>query len=204
MDLRSFGSEDRLFNTLFGSPEFEQWRNGNYVLHLFLDSLDECLLRIDNVAALLADELPKQPFERLRLRIACRTAPWPMILERSLLQLFGVKTFRAYELVPLRRTDVRLAAEQSGIEKTDSFLDRIEDLSVTSLAIKPVTLNFLINTYLRDGDLPANQIELYEKGCRILCGEPSISRQGFGPNRSPDTGTKASHRVTNCGRHAVR
>ena len=180
LDLRSFGSEDRLFNALFGSPEFEQWRNGNYVLHLFLDSLDECLLRIDNVAALLADELPKQPVERLRLRIACRTAPWPMILERSLLQLFGVNTFGAYELVPLRRKDVRLAAEQSGIERTDSFLDRIEDLSVTSLAIKPVTLNFLINTYLRDGDLPPNQIELYEKGCRILCGEPSVSRQGSG------------------------
>ena len=48
LDLRSFGSEDRLWKVLFDVEEFRKWREGNYLLHLFLDSLDECLLRIDN------------------------------------------------------------------------------------------------------------------------------------------------------------
>ena len=81
--------------SLFESEDFERWRQGDYQLHLFLDSLDECLMRMDNVAALLADELPKQPVTRFRLRIACRTALWPGILETALKELFP--EFQAYE-----------------------------------------------------------------------------------------------------------
>jgi hypothetical protein len=84
VDLRSFGTENRLMASLFESEMFEGWRKGDWLLHLYLDSLDECLLRIDNVATLLADELPRQPIDRLRLRIACRTAPWPTVLEKAL------------------------------------------------------------------------------------------------------------------------
>ena len=54
--------------------------SGSQNLHFFLDSLDECLLRIDTVAALLGEELPKYPIDRLHLRIACRTADWPATL----------------------------------------------------------------------------------------------------------------------------
>ena len=178
LDLRSFGSEDRLWSTLFGGIEFDRWRKGAYVLHVFLDSLDECLLRIDNVATLIADQLPREPVERLRLRIACRTAPWPRILENALINAFGSEGFEAYELVPLRRVDVKEAAAASGIAQPDTFLERVAALDVTSLAIKPVTLNFLIKTYLQDGDLPKNQLDLYERGCRILCEESNESRLG--------------------------
>lgn len=178
LDLRSFGNEQRLVEELFESAEFDAWRKGNGVMHLLLDSLDECLLRIDNIAALLADELPKEPVDRLRLRIACRTVPWPTILENACVRLF--KGFKAYEMTPLRRVDVRRAAEQSGIDNPDRFMARIQELDVTSLAIKPVTLKFLISTYLRDGDFPKNHIELYERGCRILCEESNESRTGSG------------------------
>lgn len=178
VDLRSYADETRLMRALFGGEEFEQWRRGGYLLHLYLDSLDECLIRMDNVAALLADELPKQPVDRLRLRIACRTAPWPGILEQALRDQFA--SFEAYEMAPLRRIDVRTAAERSGIRDADVFLDRIWRLDATPLAIKPVTLKFLISTYLRDGEFPTDQISLYEKGCRILCEEQSKSRIGSG------------------------
>src|SRR5260221_1302301 len=180
LDLRGFSSEDRLWKTLFAGEEVRRWRNGDHILNVFLDSLDECLLRIDNVATLISDQLPKEPVHRLRLRIACRTAPWPMILERSLTKLFGEEGFQAYELAPLRRRDVRHAAERSSIADPDTFLSRIEGLEATSLAIKPVTLKFLTNTYLRNGDLPANQVDLYEQGCRILCEESNESRMGSG------------------------
>ena len=195
VDLRSFGNENRLMASLFDSDMFEGWRKGDWLLHLHLDSLDECLLRIDNVAALLADELAKQPVDRLRLRVACRTAPWPIVLERALVDLFG--ECHAYELMPLRRIDVQRAAEQSGIVEPSAFLKRIDELDVSSLAIKPVTLKFLISTYRKNGDLPKDHLELYEKGCRILCEESSDSRRSAGRTGrlSPDERLAVASRI---------
>jgi hypothetical protein len=123
-----------------------------------------------------------------------------MILESALVRLYGDKGFAAYELLPLKRSDVREAAQQSGISTPDAFLERIEALAVTPLAIKPVTLNILINTYLRDGSLPSNQIELLAgiakipggrnaPACRSmkprnsLPGRPQVSRQMGTPSR---------------------
>lgn len=190
LDLRSFGSEDRLWKVLFDGEEFRNWREGTYLLHVFLDSLDECLLRIDNVASLIADRLPSEPVLRLRLRIACRTALWPRILENALIESFGPEGFEAYELVPLRRKDVNEAALQSYIPQPEAFLERIEALEVVSLAIKPVTLNFLIKTFLQDGDLPKNQLELYERGGRILCEESNESRLGAAQTGALDSGQR--------------
>ena len=87
LDLRSFGSEDRLVRQLFESRVFQSWKKAKYCLHLFLDSLDECLLRIDTLSALLIDELSKYPVERLYLRVACRTADWPEGFEQGLRRL---------------------------------------------------------------------------------------------------------------------
>ena len=53
-DLRSFASEDRLYRALFEDETLIQWVAGDYDLHLYLDSFDECLLRIDTVAQVLA------------------------------------------------------------------------------------------------------------------------------------------------------
>lgn len=194
-DLRSFNTDSRLMAALFDNETFDSWRNGDWLLHVFLDSLDECLLRIDNVASILADELPKQPVDRLRLRIACRTAPWPAVLEKALDKLFG--DCKAHELVPLRRTDVRRAAEQSGVADPSAFLGKIDDLDISSLAIKPVTLKFLISTYLRDGDLPKDHLELYEKGCRILVEEGNDSRRSSGQNGrlNPDERLAVASRI---------
>jgi predicted NACHT family NTPase len=183
LDLRSFGSEDRLVQRLFQSAAFREWQQGNRTLHVFLDSLDECLLRIDNIAVILADELsriPSQAIGRLKLRIACRTVPWPEILERALTGLFGDGEFAAFEMAPLRRFDVLKSVESSSIGNAGLFLSRIESLSAVPLAIKPVTLQFLLKTYQRDGDLPTTQIDLYEKGCRILCEEANESRLAAG------------------------
>jgi hypothetical protein len=177
LDLRNFSSEDRLYRTLFENETFLQWAKGDYDLHLYIDSLDECLLRIDSVAALLADEIPKYPLDRLKLRIACRTASWPPLLERALKSAYGENSFAATELVPLRRVDVLQAATLSGITDPDSFLARVDELHITSFAIKPVTLKMLLDTFRREGDLPGNVVDLYEKGCSILCEEQNESRR---------------------------
>lgn len=44
---------------LLESLPFRAWVEGNHALYIFLDSLDECLLRIENVTALLAAEFKR-------------------------------------------------------------------------------------------------------------------------------------------------
>ena len=60
-DLRAYSSEGLLYKQLFESPEFLAWLGDDSELDLHLDSLDEALLRIDSIANLLANELPRLP-----------------------------------------------------------------------------------------------------------------------------------------------
>lgn len=176
LDLRSYGDEDRLIRELFDNETINNWKGGTNLLHIYLDSLDECLLRIDQVAALLLDKLTGLPIERLNFRIACRTADWPNGLELGLKQLWGRESVGIYELAPLRRLDVIEAAKINGLI-SESFINEIDQKEVVSLAIKPVTLNFLINTYQKSGQFPSTQAELYFEGCHLLCEETSESRR---------------------------
>jgi predicted NACHT family NTPase len=179
MDLRAYGSEDRLIHNLFESTEFVSWVNDKHQLHLFLDNLDECLLRINTLSALLAEELKKYPIERLYLRIACRIAEWPRSLETKLGQLWDGNTLKVYKLAYLRKIDVIEAARINGLTP-EAFLNEIDEKEVVPLAIKPVTLDFLIRTYSRQGQLPSTQAELYFQGCRLLCEEISDTRRDAG------------------------
>jgi predicted NACHT family NTPase len=178
-DLRSFRDEDRLVRSLFNGSEFIQWRNGSYRLHLFLDSLDECLLRLDTVAAILLEELKKYPIDRLFLRIACRTAEWPKLLSTGLREQWGKDRFKLYELLQLRREDVAAAAIAEGVV-SDAFLQEIEVRSAGPLAAKPITLSFLLNVFKQYNRFPHTKRALYETGCRILCDEPNVSRIASG------------------------
>lgn len=181
LDIRSYGSEDRLVSRLFDSLEFTQCLKGTHQLHIFLDSLDECLLRIDTLATLLVDEFKRYQnhIQRLHLRIACRTAVWQPVLEEGLKQIWGKDSVGIYELAPLRRVDVSKAAKIEGIDNPEAFIEEINRKNVVPLAIKPITLEFLIKTYRSyDGKFPPNQRlhELYLEGCLWLCEERNQSR----------------------------
>jgi hypothetical protein len=128
----------------------------------------------------LGDELPKLPLSRLKLRIACRTASWPAFLENALKRSYGEDKFDAAELTPLRRVDVLEAAKLSGISQPEAMLERIDQLQIAAFAGKPVTLKMLLDTYQREGDLPDNLPDLYEKACLILCEEQNDSRRVSG------------------------
>jgi hypothetical protein len=90
------------------------WLSGEVILHNYLDSLDECQLQIRNVANILIAELKKLPVERLRLRVACRTADWPRYLEDNLRERWGENDVGVYELAPLRRVDVVETTKANG------------------------------------------------------------------------------------------
>jgi predicted NACHT family NTPase len=180
LNLRSITDTYQLDSKLFKSKKFTNWLDGEHRLHIFLDSLDECLLQIKKIATLLIDELSEYHarIHRLTLRIACRTAVFPSVLEEGLKKLFGESSVGIYELAPLRIKDVTEAAKAEGIAP-NPFLEEVYRKSIVPLAIKPITLKFLLNTYRRhNGQFPENQRlhELYREGCRCLCEETNESR----------------------------
>ncbi len=180
LNLRSIPDTYKLDSKLFKSKKFTDWLNGEHRLHIFLDSLDECLLQIKKIATLLVDEFSDyhDQIHRLTFRLACRTAVFPSVLEQGLKKLFGESSVGIYKLAPLRQKDVIEAAKAEGIAP-DPFLEEVYKKSIVPLAIKPITLKFLLNTYRRHhGQFPENQRlhELYLEGCRCLCEETNKSR----------------------------
>jgi hypothetical protein len=177
VDLNFTSSEDRLYRKIFESPEVEAWKAGNTRLCLFLDSLDEAMLRIETVPRLLAEGMESLPADRLSVRIACRTAVWPArTLGHTLAKIGGESGTGVFELAPLRRRDVLDALAGNGIDP-DEFIPKLFGAQAVAFAIKPLTLKMLIALYKRDGRLPTSTGELYRQGCLALCEEPNASRR---------------------------
>ena len=175
-DLRAYQTDIMLVKSIFENDEFIEWKNGSDNLHLFLDSLDECLLRISSISALLNERLQHYPVDRLNLIIACRTADWPSSLEKNLINIWGNNSVKIFELAPLRQIDVYEAAKAHGLDP-DQFIQEVENKEVVPLAIKPITVEFLLNIFKRKNDFPSTQVELYEEGCRILCEDDEERRE---------------------------
>jgi predicted NACHT family NTPase len=185
-----------LKNGLFKDEVFLDWLESNYHLYLFLDSLDEGRLSVPTIATGLIDELQKKKYEdhlhRLHIRIACRTFAFSEIsevLETGLKELWQETEVGIYELVPLRRVDVALAAGEEGFS-SDKFLKEIDQKDVVPLAIKPITLEFLLNTYRKhNGQFPPDQklYDLYLEGCKLLCEEVNPGRRASKQVGSLDT-----------------
>lgn len=89
VDLRAYQTKIRLQQTVFDSSVYQSCIHGSHQLHLFIDSLDEGLLRFGTLAAHRTDEFRKSPVDRLFVRIACRTAEWRESSETNLRELWG-------------------------------------------------------------------------------------------------------------------
>lgn len=172
--LEACESAESLERRLFESQQIQEWVKSEDHMHLFIDALDEGLLRVRLLAQALSAGLNELPIERLLLRITCRTAQWPFYLTERLCK-FWPHSFGQYELLPLRQQDVITAASAKGLDSAE-FLRQVLDRKVVPLAIKPVTLFFLLNTFERDKQLPNSQRDLFQKGCRRLCEEANSSR----------------------------
>jgi predicted NACHT family NTPase len=181
LNLRSCTS---LKKDLLQDEQFIAWKDGTHRLYLFLDSLDEGLLQIQTLATQLVDTFKKSQYRDklscLYLRIACRTAVFPNILEEGLKGLWQESNVGIYELAPLRRIDVQASVAAHGLD-ANTFLQEVNRKGVAPFAIKPITLRFLLNTFQKNnGQFPADQklVDLYLDGCRSLCEEQNQSRRG--------------------------
>ena len=176
-NLGTYGDEKRLIEDVFGAPEFATWSSNGGELHVFLDSFDECLLRLDTVATLLADQLKRiESVTGLFFRIASRTAEWRTGLEEAMRQKWGEEGVKVYELAPLTKQQVQIAAE-ANIPDADRFIQQVIEREVVPFAIKPLTLELLLRVWKAgEGSLPATQSRIYECGCLELCSESNPDR----------------------------
>lgn len=178
LDLRVCGDRYTLDQELFKSDKYTRWLGGNHRLHVFLDSLDECRLQITNVTSVLGAKLKSlgdAQVQRLSLRIGCRTAEWPPTLSSVMTSVWSKESVGIFELAPLRRKDVVTACVEEGVDP-ESFIRDVREAEATPLALKPVTLQFLLDVYAQRGEFPSRQVDLYLEGCRLLCEETNRER----------------------------
>lgn len=175
-----------LVEDFFERDEFKGWLADEHRLHLFIDNLDEC--STPDGSNRIVGKLRRGPISKLWLRIACRTAEVPPIIESELPKLWPSEEdahprLEVFELAPLRKSDVSLAARQEKLD-AEAFLAELTQRGATALATRPITLKFLLNQFRMNKSLARARWELYEMGCRTLCQEHSESRRSnreFGP-----------------------
>jgi hypothetical protein len=209
IDLGATRDESVLMREIFESLEFQTWLEGERELHLFLDSLDEAVLRLGVVGDIIVKGLTNVDTSRLRLRVACRTADRLPQFESKLLELWPEDQSGIYELAPLRRDDVRMAAEDRGRDPGE-FIEQLLQRDIVALAIKPVTLEMLLDLAEDDAGLPHSQIDLYARGLLHLVAEPGERRHrdpqtrgGLTPGQRLAVGSRIAGATIICGRTAI-
>ena len=172
LDLVECSNESSLIE-LLQSETIRTWRESDQsTLCLTLDSLDDVCSRIRAAPLILRNKLREwNTHQRLILRVVCRSAEWPTILEEALRDAFpGEYGYGAFNLLPLKRGDVaEFASAQTA--NPDAFLESIEAAGAVPLASRPLTLKMLLQIYSGSTSLPPRAAELYEKGLHILCEE---------------------------------
>ena len=144
---------------------------------LFLDALDEGLSRNVALTNDLIAIVESLDVARVHLRIACRTLKWPTDLEEAMRKRYGAEATRVQELLPLRRIDVVAAANDHGTAGTE-FVEQVRERDAVALAIRPISLRFLLAMFAVDGALPHSKSRLYDEGSVILCTEEGALQRG--------------------------
>lgn len=177
-NLNEYGDENRLIREIFESPIIHKWLKGKHHLHLFLDSLDECLFEIPKLSAIFRKQFHdlKNHASRLSLRISCRTGDWPETLTNEFYDIWGEESVGVYELAPLRRKDVIEAAQTLGLD-APCFIEAIEKKEIQSLASNPINLKFLLEEFKDNRQFPNSRSELFFRGCEHLCTENNPDRE---------------------------
>jgi hypothetical protein len=175
VQLRDVDSRAALRDKVELTETFQAWLKGHHTLTLFLDSIDEGLLGFAALSSTIAEFLQPLPHGRLRLRLVSRTADWPAELTNAIAAKWAGQA-TSVRLAPLREADVRLAAAEAGHDGT-RFLAEVLSRRAGALAARPVTLGLLLTIYRRDGALPRTRAAVYDRGCRLLAVEESMTRK---------------------------
>ena len=166
MDLGRLSSYGDLDLRLRQDTTVQKWRQGDGILHLTLDSLDEALPFLPNLPKVLLGVLEGLPQDNLRFSIACRSVAWPPYLEQGLKDLFGQDAVQVWRLAPLGHEDVRIAAAANGWDG-DLFLRAVAEKNVEAMAAHPLTLELLLRSVSAGTAFPDDLTALYERGSGV-------------------------------------
>ena len=161
---------NELESRLVKSENAALWRSGLKLWDIFLDGVDEALGQLAQIERLVPELLRQLSGENsnldgIRFRISCRSAEWPVGLERELRALWAPNHVQAYELSNLRPSDIEEAAGSLfADDDKHQFLDQITAAKLDPLASRPVTLNILLQLFREGKSLPKRQVELYRRG----------------------------------------
>lgn len=178
VDLRTTAAPAALRAAIFESGAWQRWRAGAGRLQLFLDSLDGSPMGVGAAGDVLRQGFADAPWERLSLRIACRTADRCRGLESWLHRHVGPDRFGVYELLPLRRSDARAFAARR-VPAPDEWIDVAVQAGLGPLAAGPLTLRMLLDIVDAGHALPATQTAVYEAACRLASREAGESRSAW-------------------------
>lgn len=173
-------SEALIEKEVFKREEFIGWTEGRHALVLFFDSMDECWRRVPELGPVILAELDpyltdkSKKLQPIYLRLGCRAAEWREEIESDLRIAFGEENegekVQIWELAPLTKEDVKVAASATGLEPV-TFLAEVQAREVNAFAANPITLQMLLATSNEGGQLGRDRAEIYQKGCNLLCSD---------------------------------
>jgi hypothetical protein len=185
IDLTTVDSGSHLRALFSESLALTEWRNGQRAC-LFVDGLDRQLIDLAVVQSEVRNAVQSDDpaaMDRLRVRIACRTADWIDAFADALQTLWPQRldeagedrpSLQVLELLGLSEADVRSAALKNNLD-ADQLLAEIDLRDARSIAATPITLVMLLRTVRASGIL-ASRPELYERAVRELADEPNPLR----------------------------
>ena len=153
----------------------------NGILHLFLDSFDECQLRYHNLTSRLIGKLSNLPSNRVRLRIASRDgeiqADLPSRIRESVFSsdCSDEHVTDVYTLQKLSRSQIHQWAISFGVDP-QCFLSAVDQQRAHPFAARPMTLTAMLQQFAH-GSFPASEVDLFSLLCQAYCNEPNPDRQ---------------------------
>jgi hypothetical protein len=165
-ELRSHIDVDSLERTLFDHSIIRRWVQAGDTLRLYLDGLDESLIRAEQISELLIRHIKDYPLDRFKLRITSRVAAWSSVLEQAL-QSIWKDDMLVLELAPLSRSDVELAASANHLNPS-AFVARAAAEGVIHLATRPLTLQFLVDAFRRNALPERSHVSLFLQASQQL------------------------------------
>jgi hypothetical protein len=135
---------------------------------IYLDALDELMLPVPRAAVVLGKWIRESFPVGAWLRISCRSAVWPAILQSELEQVYPDAVTAI--LQPFSIKDIGIAAANEGLDDK-AFLKALKDVGAESLAEQPLTLQMLLRIQRDKGALPSRRVDLFSKGVEILARE---------------------------------
>jgi hypothetical protein len=171
LNLRAAASEHEIRSRLEALPAWLDWQQQKLNIELWIDGLDEGLQNAIVLGAALLQVLGGLEASRLRIRVACRSFEWPGILRTGLDGIFGADRTAVWELAPLDRPAAESIATELAINDVTAFLDAVVDKAAGSFATHPVSLQFLVESFKRDGGFPSTRVALFKAGLLHRCDE---------------------------------